>query len=86
MPEISRFLGIVIRMYMDDHNPPHFHAYYNEFEAIIDINSFSVIAGNLPPKALGLVIEWSALHKKELMENWELAFSRKPVFKIKPLQ
>ena len=86
MPEISRFFGIVIRMYTDDHNPPHFHAFYNEFEALIDIQNFSIIAGHLPPKALGLIVEWCALHQEELMADWNLAINKKPVFKITPLQ
>ena len=54
MPEISRFYGIVIKMFFDDHNPPHFHALYGEHEVLIDINTFAVFAGHLPPRALGL--------------------------------
>ena len=57
MPEISRFYGIVIKMLFDDHNPPHFHALYGEYEVLIDINTFAVFAGRLPPRALGLVID-----------------------------
>ncbi|MCH7989383.1 MAG: DUF4160 domain-containing protein, partial [Planctomycetes bacterium] len=62
MPEISRFYGIVIKMYFDDHNPPHFHAEYGENEALININSLSVIAGKLPSRAMGLTAEWANLH------------------------
>jgi hypothetical protein len=62
MPEISRFYGIVIKMFFDDHNPPHFHALYGEYEVLININSFAVFAGKLPPRALGLVIEWATQH------------------------
>jgi hypothetical protein len=58
MPEISRFYGIVIRMYFDEHLPPHFHAEYGDYEALININTLAVISGKLPPRALGLVIEW----------------------------
>jgi len=86
MPEICRFYGIVIRMYVQDHYPPHFHAYYNEYEILIDINNFSIIAGDFPPKAMGLVIEWAVLHKKELYENWNLACEKKHTFKIEPLK
>lgn len=57
MPEISRFYGIIIRMYFNDHNPPHFHAAYSGSEAVIDINTLAVIAGRLPPRAMGLVVE-----------------------------
>jgi phosphomannomutase len=57
MPEIARFYGIIIKMFFEDHNPPHFHAQYGELEVLIDINTFAVFAGHLPPRALGLVIE-----------------------------
>jgi hypothetical protein len=59
MPEISRFFGIVIKMFFDDHNPPHFHAFYGEDQGLIDIRHLAVFAGWLPPRALGLVIEWA---------------------------
>lgn len=73
MPEISRFYGIVISMFYDDHNPPHFHVQYGEFKAVIRINDFAMAEGYLPPKALSLVNEWFVIHKEDLMENWELA-------------
>lgn len=57
MPEISRFLGIIIRMYWDEHNPPHFHAIYNDYQAEIEIKSLNVKSGKLPAKVLGLVLE-----------------------------
>ena len=57
MPEISRFYGIIIRMYFNDQNPPHFHAVYSGSEAVIDINTLAVIAGQLPPRAMGLAVE-----------------------------
>ena len=64
MPEISRFYGIIIiRMYFADHNPPHFHAYYGEHSVEINIIRGMVIVGKLPPRALALVLEWSALHQ-----------------------
>ncbi|NDF98279.1 MAG: DUF4160 domain-containing protein, partial [Chitinophagia bacterium] len=73
MPQISYFLGVIIRMFYRDHNPPHFHAFYGNFEAIIDIERNELIGGALPPRVLGLVTEWASLHKIELMENWDRA-------------
>ena len=86
MPEISRFYGIVIKMFFDDHNPPHFHANYGEYEVLININSFAVFAGNLPPRALGLVIEWATQHQDELLFNWERAKGQESLSKIEPLK
>jgi hypothetical protein len=86
MPEISRFFGIIIAMFWDEHNPPHFHARYEQFKAAIDINSLKVLEGRLPPRVLGLVVEWASQHKKELMINWEKARDDKPLKKIEPLQ
>jgi hypothetical protein len=70
MPVISRFLGIVIRMYFDDHAPPHFHAFYGDAEAVVRIEPLAVLAGKLPPRVLALVVEWATLHQDEIMENW----------------
>jgi hypothetical protein len=86
MPEISRFYGIVIKMFFDDHNPPHFHALYGEYEVLINIYSFAVFAGNLPPRALGLVIEWATQHQDELLINWERARGQESLTKIEPLK
>ncbi len=86
MPEISRFLGIIIAMYYNDHVPPHFHAKYGGHEALIGIESGEVLAGQLPPRVLGLVEEWRELHRAELVEDWALAESRKPLRKIDPLE
>ncbi|MDA2931116.1 DUF4160 domain-containing protein [Acidobacteria bacterium AH-259-O06] len=69
MPEISRFYGIVIKMFFDDHEPPHFHAQYAEHEAVVSIETMALIGGTLPPRALGLVAEWAALHQEELREG-----------------
>ena len=63
MPEISRFFGIVIKMFFDDHNPPHFHAEYGSDLALIDIRTLAVFSGRLPPRVTGLVIEWATLHQ-----------------------
>ena len=85
MPEISSFYGIVISMYPEDHNPPHFHVRYNEFRAMIEIETKSVI-GELPNRALRIVLEWLDLHETELMNNWKNLQKGKSVVKIKPLE
>ncbi len=86
MPEISRFYGIIIRMYFVDHNPPHFHAEYQGMQAEFEIKTMEVIAGSLPNRALGLVVEWANLHQKELLENWNRAQIPEPMEKIQPLK
>ncbi|HBL27886.1 MAG TPA: transcriptional regulator [Acidobacteria bacterium] len=86
MPEICRFYGIIIKMYFDDHNPPHFHAEYGSEEALMDINSLALIAGQLSPRALGLVAEWASLHQAELKACWEKARSLESLGKIEPLR
>ena len=85
MPEICRFYGITIKMFFDDHNPPHFHAEYDDHEVVIEISSLAVIAGNFPPRALGLVMEWAVFHRDELMKLWKAARDKKPLHKLKPL-
>jgi hypothetical protein len=85
MPEISRFYGIVIRMFYDDHNPPHFHADYSGHAALIHITTLAVISGSLPPRAMGLVAEWATLHREELLTLWEKAKSLEPLGKVDPL-
>jgi len=85
MPELSRFLGMVISIYFDDHNPPHFHVEYNDNEALISINDLSVIKGNLPPRVMGLAMEWARLHQEELMENWNMVKDSGKFNKIDPL-
>ncbi|MBI2836798.1 MAG: DUF4160 domain-containing protein [Acidobacteria bacterium] len=65
MPELCRFFGIVIRMFWNDHDPPHFHAFYGGEETLIDIERLSAFAGHLSPRALGLVIEWASLQKQD---------------------
>ena len=86
MPEISRFLGIIIAMYYNDHPPAHFHAKYGSFEALIEIETGGVIRGHLPPRVLGLVQEWRELHRNELLQDWKLAEERKPLRHIEPLE
>ncbi len=72
MPTISSFYGILIRMFFNDHAPPHFHAIYAEYEATIDIETLSISSGNLPRRALELVLDWAELHQNELVEDWLL--------------
>lgn len=86
MPEISRFYGIIIAMFYDDHNPPHFHARYGSYKVAIKIRDFAVLEGYLPPKAMGLVMEWAAIHKDELLLDWEAAKEKKHMLPIEPLK
>jgi len=86
MPEISRFFGIVIAMYYDDHAPPHFHAIYGSDKAEICIDPIGVIKGWLPPRALALVMEWAALHQTELLDDWGLREAGQKPNKIEPLR
>ena len=85
MPELCRFYGIVIRMFWEDHPPPHFHAIYGNHEALIEIDTSETIAGSLPLGADSLVRQWTALHRNELMDNWDLARAKEPLRKIEPL-
>ena len=86
MPEISRFFGIIIAMFYNDHAPPHFHARYGEQRAIIGIDSLTVLGGRLSPRVLGLVMEWASLHQKELRDDWQLAERQAPLRSIAPLE
>lgn len=85
MPEICRFYGITIKLYFGDHAPAHFHAEYGEFEAVVAIETLAVVAGSLPPRALGLVTEWALLHQQELSAAWDRAQNLEPVGRIDPL-
>lgn len=85
MPEISRFLGIIIAMFYKDHTPPHFHAKYSDYQITIEIKE-GVVNGQFPKRALGHVLEWYELHKDELLEDWELARQGKQLKKIQPLE
>ena len=85
MPEISRFFGIIIRMFYDEHAPPHFHAEYSGKKAVFDFQG-NIIKGNLKSKtATKLVREWVDLRGSELEENWKLVMESKEMKKIKPL-
>lgn len=85
MPEISRFYGIIIRMYFQDHNPPHFHAEYQGMKAEYDIRTLDILAGNIPKRAHVMVLEWASLHKEELMNNWQKSIVPTTLDKIEPL-
>ncbi len=86
MPEISRFYGIIIRLYFDDHSPPHFHAEYGEDEALRNIHTLAIISGHLPGRAFGLVVEWALLHQEELIHLWGKAQNKEALGKINPLR
>ncbi len=86
MPELARFYGIVIKMFVDDHSPPHFHAFYGEHEALVDIRNLAIFAGKLPPRAVGLVMEWASRHREELLDDWERGQRHEPMVRIPPLQ
>ena len=86
MPEISRFFGIIIRMYYNDHRPPHFHAHYGEHQVEIVIETLEILEGKLPNRVLGLVLEWAVLHRNELRADWERARNEQPLEPIQPLE
>ena len=86
MPEVSRFFGMVIAMYFDDHPPPHFHVVSGDERAQVRIDPPGLMNGGLSPRALALVVEWAALHRAELMANWDRVQARQPATKIDPLR
>jgi len=85
MPEISRFYGIIIKMYFDDHNPPHIHIKYGEYDAIMYIQD-CIIDGKIPSKVVKKVEEWVNLHNEQLLGHWELAQKGMKLEKIEPLK
>ncbi len=85
MPEISRFLGIIIYMYYKGHAPAHFHAVYNEYTITVEINT-RVVSGRFPKNALRAVLEWLDINKNNLLQNWDLAVKRMPLNQIDPLE
>lgn len=86
MPRLSEFYGIVILMYLRDRSPPHFHAQYGEYEALVGIHDGLVIRGSLPRIADNLVQQWLELHRSEFLSNWQLAQRPSPLVAIDPLQ
>jgi hypothetical protein len=85
MPEVTWLFGVAIRMYLRDHSPAHFHAAYGEYEAPVEIETLSILGGDLPRRALALVLEWAALHRQELRADWERARGGTPLEAIAPL-
>jgi hypothetical protein len=85
VPEVCRFLGIIITFNYDEHNPPHFHASYGEFEGIFLIKELRMSEGNLPKRVKNLILEWADEHREELITNWNLARAEQPLQKIPPL-
>jgi len=73
-------------MYYNDHAPPHFHVRYGGEKATVAIETLTVLEGKLSPRALGLVVEWAALHRTELIEDWELARAQQPLRPVPPLE
>jgi hypothetical protein len=86
LPEICRFYGIIIKMFYDDHNPPHFHVEYGSYKAIIDIDSVLILDGKLPSRCYELIKEWTNLHKEEIKLLWEKAKDFEPITGIAPLE
>jgi len=85
MPEISRFLGIVIAMYSKEHSPPHFDAKYGGERAAFSIEDLRLLEGKLPPRVMSLVLEWAFQHREALLENWGRAERREELSTIEPL-
>ena len=85
MPTICMFYGILIRMYWNDHAPPHFHVEYGEYRAKYLIETLVLSRGQLPRRAHALVLEWAAMHRNELMEDWELCELKQQPKMISPL-
>jgi hypothetical protein len=77
MPEIARFYGIVIKVFFGDHPPPHFHAIYGEYNALVNIESLEIIEGDLPSRAEKLVLEWATLYQQDLVQMWNTQEFRK---------
>jgi len=85
MPEICRFYGIIIKMYFNEHNPPHFHTEYEGYKVTITIEA-GILEGKMPKRALNLIFEWLEIHHEELMNNWILIEELGEYSKIKPLE
>ena len=86
MPTLSIFYGIVIKMYFDDHAPPHFHAEYGEHELVVGIAPIKILRGSAPKRVISLVLEWAALHQEELMADWALCKALQSPQPIQPLE
>lgn len=85
MPQLSSFYGIIIFMNFQDHAPAHFHAWYGEYKVSVSIND-GVVKGEMPARALRMILEWLDLHREELLENWKKAQEGTMVERIAPLK
>ena len=85
MPELSRFLGIVVYMLYDDHSPPHFHAQYGDYKISVEIGT-GVVQGRFPRRALKSLLEWYELYREQILEDWQLAELHEPLNPIPPLE
>ena len=88
MPTVSMFYGIIVRMYFapGEHDPPHFHVYYGEYEASVDIRTCEIIEGSLPTKQRKMALAWAELHQEELLADWNLVMNGEDPFRIQPLR
>jgi hypothetical protein len=86
MPTISIFYGILIKMFFDDHAPPHFHAEYAEYELVVNVSPIKVVRGEAPKRVQSMVLEWAALHQEELLADWELCKELREPKPIEPLE
>jgi len=86
MPELSRFYGIIIRMFVNDHPPAHFHSEYQGYEAVFDIHTLEILKGKIPKRARLLVVEWALEHRQELLDDWNKAQKQLPLHTIDPLE
>ena len=86
MPTISMFYGILIRMFFNDHAPPHFHAEYAEYKATVDIQTLLIVEGALPRRAQALVLDWAELHQQALLDDWQLCMNKQQPNPIAPLK
>ncbi|NEP45617.1 MAG: DUF4160 domain-containing protein [Okeania sp. SIO2H7] len=86
MPVISQFYGIIIRMFYNDHAPPHFHAVYGEYELIVGISPITIIHGKVPNRVRSMILEWAALHQQELLDNWNRCRQAEVLLSIEPLE
>ena len=85
MPTICMFYGILVKMYWNDHTPPHFHVEYGEYRAQYVIETLELMKGSLPRRAHALILEWATMHRTELLEDWQLCESKQHPKKILPL-
>ena len=85
MPTISMFFGIIITMYYDEHNPPHFHATYQDYKAAFNLDG-ELMTGEMPKRQKKFIAAWAEMHRDELLANWQLAANEQQLYKIDPLR